>query len=60
MSTVDNGNTYSQDYEFCKRCGRRLKNPERRKIGYGIVCEKKMTIKKTGGLFNATLPASLP
>ena len=59
MSTVDNGNTYSQDYEFCKRCGRRLKNPERRKIGYGIVCEKKMTIRKKGGLFCAEVPSQV-
>lgn len=54
MSTEDRTSTFSQEYEFCKRCGRRLKNPDRRKIGYGIVCEKKMTIRKKGGLFNAT------
>ena len=31
-----------KEYEFCIRCGRKLKNPKSRLIGYGIVCEKKM------------------
>ena len=27
-----------KDYEKCLRCGRRLKNEEARKIGYGRTC----------------------
>lgn len=30
-----------KEYEFCLRCGRKLKSIEARKIGYGKVCEKK-------------------
>ena len=28
-------------YKYCLRCGRRLKNPQARLIGYGATCEKK-------------------
>ena len=31
-----------KEYEYCLRCGRKLKNSEARKIGYGVVCLKKM------------------
>lgn len=31
-----------KEHEFCKRCGRKLKNPDARKLGYGAVCFKKM------------------
>ena len=31
-----------KEYEFCKRCGRKLRNPDARKLGYGAVCFKKM------------------
>jgi len=31
-----------KEYEFCLRCGRKLKNPDNRRIGYGKTCEKKM------------------
>lgn len=31
-----------KEHEFCLRCGRKLKNPEARIKGYGVVCEKKM------------------
>lgn len=31
-----------KEYEFCLRCGRKLKSPETRAKGYGVVCEKKM------------------
>ena len=33
-------------YKFCLRCGKKLKNPIARKIGYGPVCEKRMKIEK--------------
>ena len=29
-------------YSHCLRCGRRLKNPEAMKKGYGTICEKRM------------------
>ena len=32
----------AKEHEFCKRCGRKLRNPEARKLGYGAVCFKKM------------------
>lgn len=35
-----------KEYEFCLRCGRKLKNPEARYIGYGSICLKKA---KNGG-----------
>lgn len=31
------------DHEFCLRCGRKLKNPNARAIGYGAVCLRKVT-----------------
>ena len=31
-----------KEYEYCLRCGRKLKNPEAKKIGYGITCLKKL------------------
>lgn len=34
----------NKEYAFCLRCGRKLKNVEARKIGYGIVCLKKVDI----------------
>ena len=34
-------------YEKCRRCGRKLKNPLWRKIGYGATCYKKMCEEKT-------------
>lgn len=33
-------------HQYCLRCGRKLKNPEAQKIGYGIVCYKKMINNK--------------
>lgn len=30
-----------KEYEYCKRCGKRLKTLENRLIGYGPVCYKK-------------------
>lgn len=32
----------TKEYEHCLRCGRKLKNPEARLKGFGLVCEKKM------------------
>lgn len=29
-------------HEHCLRCGRKLKNPDAQKLGYGAVCFKKM------------------
>lgn len=31
-----------KEHEVCLRCGRKLKNPGARKLGYGAVCYKKM------------------
>lgn len=34
--------TEQKEHEICLRCGRKLKNPNARKLGYGAVCYKKM------------------
>jgi len=34
--------TEQKEHEICLRCGRKLKNPDARKLGYGAVCFKKM------------------
>lgn len=31
-----------KEHEHCLRCGRKLKNPDARTLGYGAVCFKKM------------------
>lgn len=38
--------TEQKEHEICLRCGRKLRNPDARKLGYGAVCFKKM---QTGG-----------
>lgn len=30
----------------CKRCGRKLKKPESRELGYGNICYKRMIIEQ--------------
>lgn len=41
------------DHEFCLRCGRKLKNPNARAIGYGSVCLRKIKeIEKVTKLFD--------
>jgi hypothetical protein len=34
--------TEEKEYSHCLRCGRKLKNEKAKKIGYGVVCERKM------------------
>lgn len=47
MSKMEN-----KEYQFCLRCGRKLKNTEYRKIGMGKVCqEKSKTDQKAQPLF---------
>ena len=36
-----------KDHEFCLRCGRKLKNPQARELGYGSICYRKL---KTDGI----------
>ena len=40
-----------KEYEYCLRCGRRLKSERSRGIGYGLVCEGKMRSEKSRRLF---------
>ncbi len=40
-----------KEYEYCLRCGRKLKNPEARLKGFGVVCEKKVKHGKFKKLF---------
>ena len=40
-----------KEYDRCLRCGRKLKSPENRKIGYGPICLKKSQNKRTKKLF---------
>ncbi len=35
-----------KEYDRCLRCGRKLKNPEARLKGFGLICEKKMQIER--------------
>lgn len=42
-----------KEYDYCLRCGRKLKNPKSRLIGYGIVCEKKMQSEQKKQLFDS-------
>lgn len=37
-----NSNKKEIEYEFCIRCGKRLKEPEYRILGLGPVCYEKM------------------
>ena len=39
------------DHNYCLRCGRKLKNPEYRKIGYGPICYEKIREKNKHRLF---------
>ena len=39
------------EYTHCLRCGRKLKNPEAKKIGYGKVCYNKMKANHKRPLF---------
>lgn len=31
-----------KEYQYCLRCGRKLKNEQAKKLGYGVVCYKKL------------------
>lgn len=41
----------NKEHEYCLRCGRKLKKPETRKIGYGIICARKMKVEESQRLF---------
>ena len=34
------------EYDKCSRCGRRLKNPESRRLGFGVVCYSKVQTRR--------------
>ena len=34
------------EYDRCGRCGRRLKNPESRRLGFGAVCYSKIQTRR--------------
>ena len=40
-----------KEYEYCLRCGRKLKTLENRLRGMGLVCWKKSHVKKLHKLF---------
>lgn len=44
-------NTEIKEYTHCLRCGRKLKNPEAKKIGYGTVCYEKIKTDRRRPLF---------
>lgn len=37
---------HAKEHEYCLRCGRKLKNPIARQLGYGTVCYNK-TVQKS-------------
>jgi len=41
-----------REYQYCLRCGRKLKNPEARAKGYGLVCETKLKKSQKSRLFS--------
>ena len=44
-------NTNHKEYEYCLRCGRKLKSDKTRKQGYGDICFKKMKTNQRNRLF---------
>ena len=47
-----NGDTVTEnEHEYCLRCGRRLKNVDARKFGYGKVCAEKLRTEIKRPLF---------
>lgn len=43
--------TTDKEYEYCLRCGRRLKKDKARKLGYGPACFKKVNKQHRYKLF---------
>lgn len=43
-----------KDYIYCLRCGRKLRNPEYRKIGMGKTCQEKSKNLSIRPLFRST------
>ena len=41
-----------REYEYCLRCGRKLKSDKARQQGYGQVCLRKIKIKQKNRLFD--------
>lgn len=41
------GNVENEEHEYCLRCGRKLKNPDARILGYGTVCYSKIKTDNT-------------
>lgn len=46
MDDKEKRDNNQEEHEFCLRCGRKLKNPDFRKIGYGSICLKKLNHKQ--------------
>lgn len=44
-----------KEHEYCLRCGRKLKNPVARELGYGKVCEKKLRTDNISRLFTVVV-----
>ena len=40
---IDGQSSEKKDHEFCLRCGRKLKNPQARERGYGMICYGKLS-----------------
>lgn len=48
LAIDNNGNPIIKEYDRCLRCGRKLKNEEYKRIGYGPICyEKVKKVKRT-------------
>jgi len=48
---VDTIDIETKEHEYCLRCGRKLRSPHTRKMGYGFICEKKMRTEQKHRLF---------
>lgn len=45
--------TMNKDHEYCLRCGRKLKKPEARELGYGKTCYRKLMVSASNKLFKS-------
>ena len=41
-----------KEYEYCLRCGRRLKSKEAQQLGYGKICYNKLKTTNRKSLFS--------
>ena len=48
-----------KEYEYCLRCGRKLKSDKSRLQGYGDICFEKMLVNQRNRLFTLSSQSSI-